>query len=121
MLVEEAHYMRKNVVGECLSQNHHRRLYLDYWSGGAGWLSRKQKTAFLLASALFDGLWLRVDERPHYIGVVRLGECIESLELPSAPLEVAGAEALFLASKNIAREQHLRSVMPEAWWDGPAN
>jgi len=52
-------------------------------------------------------LWLRVDERPHYIRVVRLGECIESLELPSAPLEVAGAEALFLASKNIAREQHL--------------
>ena len=50
---------------------------------------------------------MRVDERPHYIRVVCLGACIESLELPSAPLEVAGAETLFLTSKNIAREQHL--------------
>ena len=107
MLVKEAHYMRKNVVGECLFQNHHRRLHLNYWSGGAGWLSRKQKTASVLASALLDRLWLRVDERPHYIRVVRLGACIESLKLPSAPLEVAGTEALFLTSKNIARDQHL--------------
>ena len=70
-------------------------------------LAGNKKTAFALASGLLDMLWLRVDERPHYIRVVRLGECIESFELSSAPLEVAGAEALFLASKNIAREQHL--------------
>ena len=45
-----------------------------------------------------------MDERPHHVGIVRLGECIESLELPGALLEVASTEALFLAFENVARE-----------------
>ena len=60
-----------------------------------------------------------MDERPQHVGIVRLGKCIESLELPGAPLEVASTEALFLAFENVAREQHLWSVMPKVRWHRP--